>query len=153
MAISCPHCAAQMPDSAAFCPGCGRDMYVTPRAQGRVGIFPEKIAGALAYFTFIPAVVLLSVQPYNKNRFVRFHALQCLWCCAAGIALGIALKFVSLVLFIIPALGPLLVMLIAAVIFLGIFFIWVVLLVKALRGEAFKLPWIGDLAERQAGAV
>ena len=24
MPISCPHCAAQMPDTAAFCPGCGR---------------------------------------------------------------------------------------------------------------------------------
>jgi len=153
MAISCPHCAAQMPDSAAFCPGCGRAMYVTPRAQGNVGVFSEKIAGALAYVTFVPAVVLLLVQPYNKNRYVRFHALQCLWFWVAGLALGIAVKFVSLILFIIPALGPLLVMLVATVLFLGIFVIWVVLLVKALGGEAFKLPWIGELAERQAGAV
>jgi uncharacterized membrane protein len=101
----------------------------------------------------VPAVVLLLLEPYNKNRFVRFHALQCLWFWAAGVVLGIAIKLVSLILFIIPALGPLLVTLLAAVLLLGIFVIWVVLLVKALGGEAFKLPWIGDLAERQAGAV
>ncbi len=142
-----------MPDSAAFCPGCGRAMYVTPPARGNVGVFPEKIAGALAYLTFVPAVVLLLVQPYNKNRFVRFHALQCLWFWAAGVVLGIAFKLASLILFIIPALGPLLVTLIAAVLFLGVLVVWVVLLVKALGGEAFKLPWIGDLAERRAGAV
>jgi uncharacterized membrane protein len=128
-------------------------MYVTPPGRGNVGVFPEKIAGGLAYLTFIPAVVLLLLQPYNKNRFVRFHALQCLWFWAAGVVLGIAIKLVSLILFIIPALGPLLVTLLAAVLLLGIFVIWVVLLVKALGGEAFKLPWIGDLAERQAGAV
>jgi uncharacterized membrane protein len=153
MAIACPHCAAQMPDSAAFCPGCGRAMYVTPRARGNVGVFPEKIAGALAYLTFVPAIFLLLVQPYNKNRFVRFHALQCLWFWAASVVLGIAFKLVSLILFIIPALGPLLVTLIAVLLFLGVLVIWVVLLIKAVGGEAFKLPWIGDLADRQAGAV
>jgi uncharacterized membrane protein len=142
-----------MPDSAAFCPGCGRAMQVAGRAQGKVGVLPEKIAGALAYVTFIPAVIFLLLEPYNKNRFVRFHSLQCLLFWAVGIILGIVLKFVSLILFIIPALGPLLVMLIAIVLFLGVFVIWLVLVVKALQGEAFKLPWIGDLAERQTDAA
>ena len=128
-------------------------MQVTGRAQGKVGAFPEKIAGALAYVTFIPAVVFLLLEPYNKNRFVRFHSLQCLLFWAVGIILGIVLKFVSLILFIIPALGPLLVMLIAIVLFLGVLVIWLVLVVKALQGEAFKLPWIGDLAERQTDAA
>ncbi len=153
MPISCPHCAAQMPDTAAFCPGCGRAMEVTGRAQGKVGVFPEKIAGALAYVTFVPAVIFLLLEPYNKNRFVRFHSLQCLLFWAVGIILGIVLKFVSLILFIIPALGPLLVMLIAIVLVLAVLLIWLVLVVKALQGEAFKLPWIGDFAEQQAGSV
>lgn len=153
MPTSCPHCAAQMPDTAAFCPGCGRPMHVAVRAQGKVGALPEKIAGALAYLTFVPAVVFLFLEPYKKNRFVRFHSLQCLLFWAVGFLLGVVLKFVSLILFIIPALGPLLVMLIAIVVVLAILLIWLVLVVKALQGEAFKLPWIGDFAEQQAGAV
>ena len=75
---ACPHCAAQMPETAAFCPGCGLPMQAEQRAQGKVGIFSEPIAGALAYLTFIPAVVFLVVAPYKTNRFVRFHSFQCL---------------------------------------------------------------------------
>jgi uncharacterized membrane protein len=125
-------------------------MQPVRRAQGSVGIFPENIAGALAYFTFIPAVVFLILEPYNKNRFVRFHSIQCLCLWAAGMVLGIALKIVGLVLFIIPVLGHLLVFLIAMVIGLAGFVIWLVLVVKALQGEAFKLPVLGDFAEQQA---
>jgi uncharacterized membrane protein len=150
---SCPHCAAQMPETAAFCPGCGRSTQTATRAQGRVGVFPEPIAGALAYLTFIPAVIFLVLAPYNKNRFVRFHSVQCLLLWSAAIVLGIALKLASVVLFIIPVLGPLLVWLVSMVVALASFVIWLVLVVKAFQGEMFKLPMLGDLAEQYAGSV
>ena len=148
---ACPHCAAQMPETAAFCPGCGRSMQTATRAQGRVGIFPEPIAGAIAYLTFIPAIIFLLLEPYSKNRFVRFHSVQCLLLWGATIALAIALKLASVVLFIIPVLGPLLVWLVTMVVTLAAFVIWLVLLVKAFQGEMFKLPMLGDLAEQYAG--
>src|SRR5256885_16724957 len=47
MTISCPACAAQMPDTGAFCPGCGRAMRAVERARGTVGVLPETLAGAL----------------------------------------------------------------------------------------------------------
>ena len=150
---SCPHCAAQMPETAAFCPGCGYSMQTVTRAQGAVGVFPEPIAGALAYLTFIPAIVFLVLEPYNKNRFVRFHSVQCLLLWGAAIVLGIALKLASVVLFIIPVLGPLLVWLVSMVVGLAVFVIWLVLVVKAFQGEMFKLPLLGDLAEQYAGSV
>ena len=71
-----------------FCPACGRPMHERARARP-VGALPENVAGALAYFTFIPAIVFLSRPPYKKNRFLRFHSLQCLLLC--GILIGIAL--------------------------------------------------------------
>ena len=108
---SCPDCAAQMPETAAFCPGCGRAMQTEAHAQGKVGALSEPIAGALAYFTFIPAIIFLLLEPYKHNRFVRFHSFQCLLLWGAEILLGIALKLVGLLLFIIPVLGPLLVLL------------------------------------------
>jgi len=150
---ACPHCAAQMPETGVFCPGCGRSLQTVTRAQGRVGVFPEAIAGALAYLTFIPAVVFLVLEPYNKNRFVRFHSVQCLLLWAAAIVLGIALKLASVVLFIIPVLGPLLVLLVSMVVAPSSFVIWLVLVVKAFQGEMFKLPMLGDLAEQYTSSV
>ena len=144
---SCPHCAAQMPATAAFCPGCGRSMHSAVRAGGNVGGLSENVAGALAYFTFLPALVFLLLQPYKKSGFVRFHSMQCLLSWAALILVGIGLKLVGLLLFIIPAFGPLIVLLVDVTAALAAVFVWLVLMVKALQGETFKLPWLGDLAE------
>ena len=148
---SCPHCAAQMPETAAFCPGCGRSMQTEARAQGKVGLFPEPIGGALAYLTFIPAIVFLVLEPYKNNRFVRFHSFQCLLLWGGGILVAIALKLAGLLLFIIPVLGPLLVVLVSTVVAFGAVAIWLVLVVKAFQGLMFKLPLLGDFADQQAG--
>jgi len=153
MPISCPQCATEMPDTAAYCPGCGRAMRPAERAHGTVGAFPETIAGALAYFTIIPAIVFLVLDPYNKNRFVRFHSIQCLLAWLAGVVIGAALKLINFVLLIIPFLGHLLALLISGLVVLGFFVIWLVLVAKALQGEMFKLPVLGDFAEKQAAAV
>jgi uncharacterized membrane protein len=128
-------------------------MLMEARAQGRVGALPESIAGALAYLTFVPAVVFLVLEPYSKNRFVRFHSVQSLLLWGASVLFAIALKLASVVLFIIPVLGPLLVWLVSTVVVLAAVVIWVVLVVKALQGEMFKLPLLGDFASQQAGEL
>jgi len=149
---SCPHCSAQMPETAAFCPNCGRPMKLekAARAEGKVGIFPENIAGAVAYLTFIPAIVFLVLEPYKNNRFVRFHAVQCLLLWGAAIVFAIALKLASVVLLIIPVLGRLLVLLVSMVVALAAFVIWLVLVIKAFQGVMFRLPLLGDVAAPQA---
>jgi uncharacterized membrane protein len=52
------------------------------------------------------------------------------------------------VLVLIPVLGFLLAWLAIAVGVLGWVILWLVLLVKALQGEAFRLPLIGNLAAK-----
>jgi uncharacterized membrane protein len=146
----CPHCAFQMPEVAAYCPGCGVPMQAAIRATGTVGVLPETVGGALAYLSFIPAIIFLFVAPYSRNRFVRFHSLQCLMAWGAGLAVASALKLLGLILFFIPMLGPLFVLLIDTMAVLAAFLIWVVLVVKALQGEMFKLPVLGDFAERHS---
>lgn len=148
--LCCPECAAEMPASAAFCPGCGRAMQVTPKVQGRVGFFPRNIAGALAYLTFIPAIVFLTLDPYRRDRFVRFHSIQCLLLCFASLIVGLVLRLAALVLFMVPVAGVLLISLISVLAGLAAFFIWMVVVVKTLQGEAFKLSVLGDLAEHYA---
>lgn len=150
---SCPHCAVEMPHGAAFCPGCGRAMKAEPRAHGKVGALPESIAGGLAYFSFLPAIIFLLLEPYRRNRFVRFHSFQCMFSWAAAIVLGGLIRLASLVLFMIPVAGPLLVSILVVVLVLAAIFIWLVLTVKALQGEWFGLPVIGDFAERYADPI
>jgi len=147
---SCPECASAMPDSAAFCPGCGRSMTAPARAEGKVGIFSERIAGAIAYLSFIPAVIFLLKEPYCSNAFVRFHSVQCLLLWLACIALGSLLRLLGVVMFWIPVVGPLLLMVVVTISCLGAFLLWMVLVVKAAQGETFKLPLIGDFAEHRA---
>jgi uncharacterized membrane protein len=142
-----------MPDTAAFCPGCGRAIRPVERAQGTVGVLPRTIAGALAYCTIIPAIIFLLVEPYSKDRFIRFQSFQCIGLCLAGLVIGAALRVAGFLLYFIPALGHLLVVLVSMVVILGFFVIWVVLVVKALQGETFKLPLIGDYAEQQSAAI
>jgi uncharacterized membrane protein len=138
-----------MPDNTAFCPGCGWN--TTQPVLGTTGGIRDNIAGALAYFTFIPAIVFLLAGPFKKNRFIRFHAFQSIFLILAAAVASLALKLVFLVLSLIPWLGHLLLLLISVIVFLGCVILWLVLMVKALQGELFKLPLIGDLAERQAG--
>jgi uncharacterized membrane protein len=142
-----------MPDTAGFCPGCGHTMQAEiQRAQGNVGVLPQTLAGALAYCTILPAIVFLLVAPYSKDRFVRFHSFQCIGLWLAALVIGAALRVAGFVLFFIPVLGHLISWLAYMVVSLGLFVIWVVLIVKALQGEMFKLPVVGDFAEQQAAA-
>ena len=126
---------------------------MTVRAQGRVGALPEYIAGSLAYFSFVPAIIFLLVEPYRRNRFVRFHSIQCLMFCGATAALAAGFRLAGLVLFLIPRGGPLLVTLMDVLASLAAIFLWLILVVKALQGELFKLPLLGDLAEQYAHSV
>jgi uncharacterized membrane protein len=97
----------------------------------------DNAAGALAYVTVIPAIVFLVAEPYNKNSYIKFHAWQ-------SIFLGIAWFAISIIA-IIPILGWLIFILGSITLLIA----WIIVLLK---GERYKLPFIGDLAEKQAAA-
>jgi uncharacterized membrane protein len=98
------------------------------------------LAGALAYL-FIVAIVWLVMEPYSKDRFIRFHSFQSLF-------LGVVFFVVSIVLSVIPILGWILLLFLPLVALgLAIFCAY-----KAYNKEMFKLPLLGDYAEKYAGA-
>jgi uncharacterized membrane protein len=145
----CSACGAQIPAGAAACPACSRTgaSGVTTMQAAGSGL-TDNLAGLLAYVTIIPAIVFLVVEPYNKNRFVRFHAFQCIFLCIAMIALSIAFSILTFIPFIGLILLP-----VHFIIWLGGLALWIILMMKAYQGQMFKLPVIGDMAEKQANAV
>ena len=106
----------------------------------------DRIAGAFAYFTFVPAIFFLVRGRHRKNRFIRFHAVQCLLFWGVGIVIVLALKVATYLIYFLPAAGPFFVLLMWFVSWLAAFFVWLVLTLKALRGEMFKLPFLGETA-------
>ncbi len=139
-----------MPDVSFYCPACGEPVPAPRPVLGTTGVLGDNLAGALAYL-LIPAIIFLLVEPYSKSRFIRFHSLQSLFAALAGVVAVAVLRLLSLVLRFIPVLGEFVILLGALVVFLGGLVLWVVLVIKALQGEVFKLPFLGDLAEAQAG--
>lgn len=148
MSITCAACGAEMPEVSGFCPACGRAVSKGAPAPVAPVSTSDKLLGALAYVTIVPAIVFLFMEPYSKNRYVRFHAAQCLLTCGALLVAGVAFSFVIALLAFIPFVGHLLSLLAWPVFFTGCFLLWLVLLVKAYLGEVFKLPIVGDWAER-----
>jgi uncharacterized membrane protein len=101
----------------------------------------DNAAGALAYVTIIPAIIFLIVEPYNKNAYIRFHAWQ-------SIFMGIAAFAIDIVLSVIPVIG----WIILPFFMLAFFVVWLLVLLKASKGQRFVLPVIGKFAAQQAGA-
>jgi len=171
----CANCGTQIADNTAFCPACGKAVAhpageavaaqtvpqtppppiappVTANTTASAAPLEENVAGMLAYITIIPAIVFLVIEPYNRNKFVRFHCFQNLFFFVGVIVLEIAVGILSAILRLIPVIGWMVTVLLWPLLGLAIFAVWILLMIKAYQHQIYKLPFIGDLAEKQAGA-
>lgn len=95
-----------------------------------------QVAALLCYVGgWISGIVFLVLE--QKNRFVRFHSLQSI--IVFGIITLVASVFGNL-----PVVGRFF----GTIIGITAFILWIILMVKALNGEYFKMPLAGNLAER-----
>jgi uncharacterized membrane protein len=160
----CPNCGAQV--TGSFCPNCGTAVaggssggtggtaYSAPPPAGSASGLSNNVASMLCYIPFfiglICSIVFLVVAPYNRNKSVRFDAFQSLFLHLGLFVLWIVLHMVvaSLVFathgvgFILFGIYPLL--------WLCIFVLFIVLMYKAYNNQPVKLPFVGDLAQKQA---
>ena len=143
----CSTCGAQISDGTTTCAACAGRTATGPAAATTTttGGMTDNVAGMLAYVTIIPAIIFLVMEPYNKSKFVRFHSFQCLFFCVALIVLQIGLSILAIVPFLALITIPL-----HFLIALGALVIWIM---KANSGLMYKLPFIGDMAEKQANAM
>ena len=98
----------------------------------------QNIAGLLCYVLgWITGIIFLFIE--KENRFVRFHAVQ-------SIVVFGAFTVVVLIIGWIPVIG----WIIAWILGIAAFILWIVLMYKAYRGELYKLPVAGNIAEQQS---
>ncbi|HEY8549333.1 MAG TPA: DUF4870 domain-containing protein [Vicinamibacterales bacterium] len=109
------------------------------------------VAAALSYLLgLITGIVFYAIE--KDSRFVKFHAMQSILVSLGVIVVWVVYGVLANVLAWIPILGWIALALLWAVIAIGALVLWIVLMLKAFQGERFKLPWFGDMAERQMGA-
>ena len=155
-----PFCAScGSPVEGKFCPKCGAAMGAA--AQPPAGAPPpgpppsvaapmeDNVASALCYVLgLLTGIVFLVMEPYSKNRTVRFHAYQSI--------------FISVVVFVINmvitmAFGSFLwgygfwgLYGLYRLFELACFLLWLWLIIAAYQGKTVVLPIIGQIAQKQA---
>jgi uncharacterized membrane protein len=82
---------------------------------------------------------LLTLQTVKTNKFVRFHAYQSIYFSLAF------LVFIGLINYV-PLVGSYLVRLCLTI----FFFTWFYLILTAYQNKEIKLPYLGDIAEKEA---
>lgn len=96
---------------------------------------PKRWAALSYALGLISGVIVLSVE--QKDSYVRFHAWQ------SVLAFAVA-ALLSMLLPTVPLVGDWAVVRFAFR--LGLVILWVFLIVKALQGERYRLPYLGDIA-------
>lgn len=148
----CAKCGAQVADGTPFCGSCGAAVggAAPVVATSTGGGLTPNVAGALAYVTIIPAILFLVMEPYNKDRFIRFHSFQCLFFAATMFVASIVVMILGFILAFVPVLGWILDLILWGTLWLGSIALVIFLIYKAYNNEKFMLPVIGNLAEQQA---
>jgi uncharacterized membrane protein len=95
------------------------------------------LAALLSYsLGWITGLIFFLIE--KENKFVRFHAFQ-------SIVTFLSFTVLSIAFTVIPVIGWAML----PVLYIAELILWVVLMVKAYQGETFKLPVIGELAEKK----
>ena len=132
----------------------------TPQSSSPLGGMDPKIAAAISYI-WIVGLIFFFLE--KENKFVRFHAMQSILFGVANSVIMVVLMILATILTVAFGIGGamvgggvgtlvslfvwliwLLFWLIAMAMFVGLIFA----AVKAYQGEMFKLPVIGNMAEK-----
>jgi len=138
---------------AAFCASCGKPatpaMAVVPPISSSVRSgLQSNVAGALCYVVgLVSGICFLVADPYRRDPFVRFHALQ-------SIFLSIVSFVAYFVIGVLTAAAPYalsrLLWMLHSLLGLAFLLLWLFLMYKAYNHEQFKLPILGERAAKQA---
>jgi len=138
----------QPPQNPYGQPQAAGPLYNTAHPNGPTSInMDPNTAAMLSYLgTWLTGLIFYMIE--KQNRFVRFHAMQSILAFAALFILEIASNIIFTALSFISIIGCFLTPLIG----IAIFAVWIICMINAYQGKYFKLPVIGDYAERFANS-
>ncbi|MGA2738856.1 MAG: hypothetical protein ABSG65_15580 [Bryobacteraceae bacterium] len=140
----CPSCGA--PVEGRYCAKCGTavdgaDLPAVSIPPISAPGLPENTAAALCYlFGLVTGIIFLVLEPYNKNKLIRFHAFQSIFLNVVVLIFWEALRIIL----------PWGVWRLIGLIDLLFFILWIYMLLQTYQGKKVVLPVIGDLAANQA---
>ncbi len=102
------------------------------------------IAAVSYLLFFVSGLILLNVDPYDKDDYIRFHARQSILFSVAVVAVWIV---VAVFINVLP--GPLGRFLAGVwqLLSIALAVFWVFLMYKAFTGERYRIPYLADWAE------
>lgn len=148
----CTHCGNPVQPADQFCGKCG-SAQPDARKPGRGAAsalenMPPRTAALLCYIPFagwIAAIVVLASDRFRNDATVRFHAFQ-------GLYLFVAWLIVELVLdpllWLTPGSTWIFRRAVEAALKLSVLGAWILMLVKVSQSDDFRLPILGELADR-----
>ncbi|GAC1383813.1 MAG: hypothetical protein NVSMB33_11960 [Ktedonobacteraceae bacterium] len=124
-----------------------QQQYGMPNVAGAssMGMAQNTAAGLSYVLGWVTGLIFFFME--KQNRFVRFHAMQSILFFGGASVLGIVLRIITG--FDIPFLS-LVSLCVSGLISLATLAGWIVLMINGFQGKMFKLPVIGDYAERYA---
>jgi uncharacterized membrane protein len=154
----CSHCGSEL--QGRFCAKCGAPAPGAPppaqpapssrTAPLSLPGLDDNVAAALCYLALVlTGVLFLFLEPYNRNKAIRFHAFQSIfvWLGIIFASIGVRIVFGSILD------GPhtyWLMDLIWSAFSLGAIALWLALMYRAYNGERWVTPVVGQMAERFA---
>lgn len=175
MAAYCSHCGTEL--SGRFCAKCGSPAPNAPGPeiprptpppqpdpppphppQPPPPNFPamalpglqENVAAALCYLGLVlTGVLFLFLEPYNRNKAIRFHAFQSIFVWIGIILASIGMEVVFGTLLGGPNSSELL-HLVWTIFRLAVFGLWLMLMFRAYNNQSWVLPVVGEMAQRFA---
>src|SRR5258708_5968777 len=110
----CANCGSEV--QGRFCAKCGTPVAAPggptpgppspgPAYTPQVGL-QDNVAAALCYSLWVlTGVLFLVIEPFNRNRNIRFHAFQSIFAWVGVIVLSIAVAIVTSIIDFVPFLG------------------------------------------------
>jgi uncharacterized membrane protein len=146
----CVQCGSKVGDADQFCAKCGAPQKGAARSSAAPRKTADPISGMtgrnasllcyIPWVGWIAAIVVLASERFRRDAHVRFHAFQGLYVFVAWLIVEWVIEPFAFAMPFHRVTARLL-----QVLILGA---WVFMLIKVSQDEDYKLPIIGDLAER-----
>jgi len=130
-----------------------------PTGKTKVLNLDYNVAALLSYLpicciNLITSIIWIASEP-RENKFLRFHALQSLMLTGVGIVIYIVFMFLGVGMAFSPsrtagAAGSGLLSIVQLCIWLILLVVHIIAMVKAYQGQYWKLPVIGDIADKNS---